>query len=80
MGGTLVGCGIAEHRLYLLHPRRVLAQRLVSTAGAQRPTGDWIGAGGPADAQVDAAGVGGLEQCELLRDSQCGVVGQHHPT
>jgi hypothetical protein len=37
-----------------------------------------IRAGRPADAQVDATGVQGLEEGELLGHHQRGVVGQHH--
>ncbi len=44
---------------------------------AQRDRGDGVGAGRPADAEVDAAGVRGLQQCELFGDGKRRVVGQH---
>ena len=40
--------------------------------------GQLVGAGRPADAEVDAAGVQRLEHPELLGDHERGVVGQHH--
>ena len=47
-------------------------------AVAQRVRRDGIGARRPADAEVDPARVGGLEQRELLGHDERGVVGQHH--
>ena len=48
-------------------------------AAPQGPGGDLVGARGPAQAEVDAPGVEGLERGELLGDDQRGVVGEHHP-
>ena len=45
---------------------------------AQRGRRRRVGAGGPADAEVDAPGVQRLEHGELLGDDERGVVGQHH--
>ena len=43
----------------------------------QRAGGELVGAGRPADAEVDAARVQRLEHAELLGDHERGVVGQH---
>ena len=53
----------------------------LDAAGAvpQGVAGDRVGARGPPDAEVDPAGVGRLEQGELLGDDQGCVVGQHDP-
>ena len=72
----------AHHRDHVVDVRRELRDRLVTdTAGAvpQGPGGDRVGPGGAADAEVDPARVGRLEQRELLGHHQRRVVGQHHP-
>ena len=48
-------------------------------AAAERGGGDRIGAGRPADPEVDAARMQRLEHAELLGHGQRGVVGQHEP-
>ena len=71
----------AHHRDHVVDVRREAGDRvLLDPTGpvAQRPRGDGVRAGGPADAEVDATGEGGLEQRELLGHHQRGVVGQHH--
>ena len=52
-----------------------------SRPAAPRNASDVTGSepGRAADAEVDAAGVRGLQQRELLGDGQRRVVGQHHP-
>ena len=46
---------------------------------AQRQRRHRIGAGGTTNAEVDASGVRGLQQRELLGNGQRRMVGQHHP-
>ena len=73
--------GRLHHRQDVVDVLREPGDRLVGdSAGAvaQRERRDRVGAGRPADAEVDPAGVGGLEQRELLGHHQRGVVGQHH--
>jgi len=43
---------------------------------AERVSRHSVGSGGPAEAEVDASGVQGLQRAELLGDRQRGVVGQ----
>ena len=54
-----------------------------SAEGVGRPAqgsgGHRVGAGRPADAEVDAAGMERLEHPELLGHHQRRMVGQHHP-
>ncbi len=72
----------AHHRDHVVDVRRELRDGLVADpAGAvpQGPGGDRVGSGGAADAEVDPARVGRLEQRELLGHDQRRVVGQHHP-
>ncbi len=72
----LAGLGGAEVGLQLHH---VLGEA-VGPAGevaAERAGGGLIGAGGAAEAEVDAAGIERLERAELLGDHQRGMVGQH---
>ena len=70
-----------HHRDDVVDVRREVVGRVgldATAAVPQRPGGHRVGAGCPAQAQVDAAGVGGLEEGELLGDDQRGMVGQHH--
>ena len=45
--------------------------------GIEREGGAPVGAGGAAEAEVDAAGGDGFEHAELLGDLQAGIVRQH---
>src|SRR5205085_3653327 len=72
------GYRVAEIVLELEHVAREVV--LVRGEGsAERLRGSAVGAGGAAEAQVDAAGEQRLESAELLGDGQRRVVGEHHP-
>ena len=58
---------------------QVVARRALG-APAQGVGGGRVGARGPADAEVDAPGLQGLQHPELLGDDEGRVVGQHHAT
>jgi para-nitrobenzyl esterase len=81
------GAGDGGHARYLavagqvgLQLADVLRERLGRLrVAAQRVGSVPVGAGGPAEPEVDAARVHRLEGAELLRDHQRGMVGQHDP-
>ncbi len=56
----------------------VVGRRLAPVA-LQRVRGRGVGAGGAADAEIDAAGEEARQHAERLRDLQRAVVRQHHP-
>ncbi len=73
---TVVAAWVAEHAHDRQEVTREALDALVRMA-AERRGGRRIGAGCPPDAEVDAARMERLEQCELFRDAERRMVGQH---
>ncbi len=76
-----VGVAVGEVAVQEVGELGELAREVVGAVGesaAQGAGGGLVGAGGAAEAEVDPAGVQGLQQAELLGDGQRRVVGEHH--
>jgi hypothetical protein len=74
-----------HHRSLAAEVRRQFRELLREVVGSQRcgapaqgAGGALVGAGRPADTEIDPAGVQRVEHAELLGDDQRLVVGQHH--
>src|SRR5690606_37232135 len=71
----LAGLGWLEVELELLHGAREVVGRGV--VAAEGPGRDHVGARGPAEAEIDTAGVQRGQRAELLGNDERRVVGQH---
>ncbi len=76
--GVAVGEVVVQEARQLHELLREVVRALVEPLrAAQGGGGGAVGAGGPAEAEVDTAGGHGLQRAELFGDDERGVVGQH---